>query len=114
MKNDVSNSATAVKDPVCGMNVNRATARHHVEHAGQSYYFCCAQCAEKFKAGPEKYLSASAPPHSSNLVIPQAAHSTQPPAAVSSEHHAAYVCPMCPQVRESTPGPCPRCGMALE
>src|SRR5437764_10104916 len=27
---------------------------------------------------------------------------------------AAYVCPMCPEVRESKPGACPSCGMALE
>ncbi len=26
----------------------------------------------------------------------------------------AYVCPMCPEVRESKPGACPSCGMALE
>src|SRR5690348_8209863 len=25
-----------------------------------------------------------------------------------------YVCPMHPEVRESEPGPCPKCGMALE
>ena len=31
-----------------------------------------------------------------------------PPAA------AAYVCPMCPEVRETEPVPCPSCGMALE
>ena len=27
---------------------------------------------------------------------------------------ASYVCPMCPEVRESKPGACPSCGMALE
>ena len=26
----------------------------------------------------------------------------------------SYVCPMCPEVRESKPGACPSCGMALE
>ena len=26
----------------------------------------------------------------------------------------AYVCPMHPEVREDRPGPCPKCGMALE
>jgi P-type Cu+ transporter len=33
-----------------------------------------------------------------------------PGAAVSP----AYVCPMCPKVRETKPGACPSCGMALE
>jgi P-type Cu+ transporter len=114
MTNDVSNSATAVRDPVCGMNVNPATARHRVEHAGKSHYFCCAQCAEKFKAGPEKYLSASSTSHSSNLVFPQAIGSPKSSVAAPPGNQAAYVCPMCPEIRESKPGPCPRCGMALE
>ena len=26
----------------------------------------------------------------------------------------SYVCPMCPEVRETKPGACPSCGMALE
>src|SRR5215831_125995 len=30
------------------------------------------------------------------------------------ERRILYVCPMCPGVRESKPGPCPSCGMALE
>ncbi len=114
MKNDVSNSATAVKDPVCGMNVNPATARHRAEHAGKSHYFCCAQCSEKFKADPEKYLFAAVQSHSSNLAILQGIGSAKPPAAAPSEYPAAYVCPMCPQILASKPGPCPRCGMALE
>ena len=29
-------------DPVCGMKVERATARFKTEHAGQEYFFCCA------------------------------------------------------------------------
>ena len=32
-----------------------------------------------------------------------------PPSSV-----AAYVCPMCPEVAVQPPGPCPKCGMALE
>src|SRR5947209_7139164 len=45
------------RDPVCGMNVNPATAKHVHEHAGKKYYFCCASCAEKFKANPEQSLN---------------------------------------------------------
>jgi Cu+-exporting ATPase len=43
------------------------------------------------------------------------------PAAIATkagpaQNHSApaYVCPMCPEVREPKPGPCPSCGMALE
>ena len=39
---------------------------------------------------------------------------TRRPAAGSPGTVAAYVCPMCPDVRETEPVPCPSCGMALE
>ena len=118
MKDDISNSATAMKDPVCGMNVNPATAKHHLEHAGKSVYFCCAPCAEKFKANPEKYISEATRPPSSSLVALQTPASrpapTAPVIANPESGQATYVCPMCPEVRASKPGPCPSCGMALE
>jgi Cu+-exporting ATPase len=118
MKDDISNSATAVKDPVCGMNVNPAIAKHHLEHAGKSVYFCCAPCVEKFKANPEKYLTEAARPPSSSLVALQTPASrsapTAPVANAGSGTQATYVCPMCPEVQASKPGPCPSCGMALE
>src|SRR5580658_9697186 len=123
MKQDASNSATAVKDPVCGMSVTPATAKDHLDHAGTSYYFCCAGCAAKFKADPEKYLAQPPRPPSSNLITlgaarPDAAQSTSSSANQSANrpptNQPNYVCPMCPQVRSSKPGPCPSCGMALE
>ena len=36
------------KDPICGMTVDVATARHVLEKDGARYYFCCAGCKEKF------------------------------------------------------------------
>ena len=35
-------------------------------------------------------------------------------AGAAASSVAAYVCPMCPEVRETEPVPCPSCGMALE
>jgi len=32
----------------------------------------------------------------------------------STSGSAAYVCPMCPEVRQDKPGACPSCGMSLE
>src|ERR1700736_3578550 len=119
-----SNPADAVlnleKDPVCGMNVNPATARHTHAHAGKTYYFCCAGCVEKFKADPEKYLRKPAT-MSSGLVMlgsvpptgataqaytsfhqPSSTHAPAPPA--NRQEAEAYVCPMCPEVREPKPG----------
>ncbi len=48
-------------DPVCGMTVDPATAKHKAEHAGQTFYFCSASCKTKFEADPGKYLSNEAP-----------------------------------------------------
>ena len=49
----------SARDPVCGMMVDPATTPHRAEHAGEPYYFCCAGCAEKFVADPERYLTKS-------------------------------------------------------
>src|SRR2546425_6486973 len=122
---NVANSATGVKDPVCGMSVDSATARYKLEHAGKSYYFCCGHCAEKFKSDPEKYAAGKnlALAHHPGLVTlePSAAISptTLNPLAGTQAHSSApsdsgYVCPMCPEVRQNRPTPCPKCGMALE
>ena len=46
------------KDPICGMDVEPETAAGSHVHDGQTYYFCCASCLEKFRAEPEKYLEA--------------------------------------------------------
>jgi xanthine dehydrogenase accessory factor len=35
-------------DPICGMTVNVAAARHKAEVEGVAYYFCCAGCRTKF------------------------------------------------------------------
>jgi xanthine dehydrogenase accessory factor len=40
-------------DPVCGMAVAIATARHSAEVKGTKYYFCCAGCRSKFLQSEE-------------------------------------------------------------
>src|SRR5438034_850685 len=106
---------TLIKDPVCGMAVDSATAKQRRAHGGQTYYFCSQHCAEKFEAAPEKFLQA--PARSSGIVTLGAKPVS---ASASVEHHPEapaktdYICPMCPEVREIEPGACPRCGMALE
>ena len=49
-------AGSTVKDPVCGMTVDPATARHKAQHGGETYYFCSAGCKTKFEADPAKYL----------------------------------------------------------
>ena len=91
-----SETATSVKDPVCGMSVDPHTAKHRAEHNGQPYYFCSAGCRTKFVADPQKYLS------------PEKARAEPVPAGT------IYTCPMHPEIRQEGPGSCPICGMALE
>ena len=90
--------SSLAKDPVCGMSVDRATAKHKAEHAGETYYFCSAGCREKFVAEPMRYL---APLSSAPLSSP-------------APLGAIYTCPMHPQIRQDHPGNCPICGMTLE
>lgn len=51
-------AALTALDPICGMTVEIATARHTAEHAGRSWYFCCGGCRERFLATPERYAAA--------------------------------------------------------
>ncbi len=45
-----------VKDPVCGMDVDPATAKHTAEYEGQTYYFCSLMCRKAFEDDPRQYL----------------------------------------------------------
>ena len=83
-------------DPVCGMSVDPATAKHTVDYQGRTYYFCCGGCRTKFIADPEKYLKPA----------------TAEPAPVPEG--TKWTCPMHPEIVADKPGPCPICGMALE
>jgi len=42
-------------DPICGMTVDVATARHTAEVDGETYYFCCANCRATFLRDPRQY-----------------------------------------------------------
>jgi xanthine dehydrogenase accessory factor len=45
-------------DPVCGMTVDRATARHLAEHDGMVYAFCSIGCRTRFIKDPARFLAA--------------------------------------------------------
>ena len=82
-------------DPVCGMSVDRPSARHMAKHQGERFYFCCESCQTKFEASPESWLGDRPAP---------------PPAPPGTK----YICPMCPEIETDEPADCPICGMALE
>ena len=91
-----------LKDPVCAMTVT-AQSPHTLQHEGQPVYFCSAGCKAKFAANPAQYPLSPPGPAAT-------APATAEPAGVG----AVYTCPMHPEVRQDHPGPCPKCGMALE
>ncbi|MCC6337785.1 MAG: heavy metal translocating P-type ATPase [Myxococcales bacterium] len=86
------------KDPVCGMEVDLRRPAATAPHGKHTYFFCSAACAQRFTAAPEGFVAkqsaASAPPE-----VPEG---------------TVWICPMDPEVRETKPGACPLCGMALE
>ena len=88
-----------LKDPVCGMSVTE-TSQHSFEHEGQTYFFCCGGCRTKFSADPAHYLAGEP--------------GAQRQRTVAVEGASAYICPMCPEIREDQPTSCPKCGMALD
>jgi len=46
-----------VKDPVCGMEIDPASAAGSSEHEGQTIYFCNLNCKKSFDAEPAKYAT---------------------------------------------------------
>ena len=45
-------------DPVCGMTVTADASARPLEHAGVTYYFCCAGCRRTFEENPDAYVKA--------------------------------------------------------
>jgi Cu+-exporting ATPase len=98
-----------LRDPVCGMRVT-PQAKFHSEYRGKSWYFCGPRCKQRFDAEPEAVLAAAQGPGGAQACGGHAA--THP--APHGQVHAAYTCPMHPEVTQAGPGSCPKCGMALE
>ena len=59
---DIAAEALEVRDPVCGMTVEIASARYTSEHDGRHYYFCNVRCQESFQLEPARYLAAPPKP----------------------------------------------------
>jgi Cu+-exporting ATPase len=91
-----ADAAYLVKDPVCGMEVDLRTAKHAAEAGEKTYYFCSEGCKTKFVADPMSYIGEK----------------PKSPAPVPAG--TIYTCPMHPNIRQTGPGNCPICGMALE
>ena len=48
--------AARVKDPVCGMEIDKDQAFGMTQKGGKQIYFCSENCQNKFNAEPKKYL----------------------------------------------------------
>ena len=114
-------------DPVCGMQVNEATAKATTDYDGQRYSFCSAGCRDKFVANPSAWVKAptdaSRVPAKAAVVAAHAGHPGHDPrpatapavpsAQVLPSPSAQYTCPMHPEIIRDKAGDCPLCGMAL-
>jgi P-type Cu+ transporter len=92
-------------DPVCGMTVDPGPQTLTAEHEGSRYYFCSGSCLDKFHKDPQAYLKDKSA---------QAGSKESHASDAEAEPGAKYTCPMHPEVIQVGPGPCPKCGMALE
>ncbi len=45
-----------VRDPVCGMQFDDASARAMVRHRDVTYYFCCERCKVAFEHDSDRFL----------------------------------------------------------
>ncbi|HEY2599513.1 MAG TPA: permease [Candidatus Dormibacteraeota bacterium] len=54
---------TSAIDPVCGMAVDRSTAKEKMSHQDTTYYFCSPGCRQSFAADPARYLGGAKAGH---------------------------------------------------
>ena len=102
----IESESKAAIDPVCGMSVDKSTAKHTLNLDGETYYFCSRSCLEKFSANPAIFIGQ---PRNESCC---AGHKQE--TSLEAPEDAFYTCPMHPEVRQKGPGNCPKCGMALE
>ena len=94
------------RDPVCGMAVDRISAKHHDEHLGSTSFFCSAGCLNKFQEDPDRFLNSPGQGPAAPY-LPISAVGDVPEGSI-------WTCPMHPEIRKDGSGTCPICGMALE
>jgi len=111
-------------DPICGMQVDEATAIS-AERDGTTYYFCCEHCRSRFLDGATQPSGGDSSccggsgdagaPTGELVTLGVAPGSGQTGQAATTGHGTAkYICPMCPGIESEHPAACSKCGMALE
>ena len=91
-----------VIDPVCGMKVQPEKAAAKTVYAENTYHFCSTKCHARFESNPLAYVGKDREVHAVTQSITPAKSGNM------------YTCPMHAEIRQTGPGSCPKCGMALE
>src|SRR5690606_2299252 len=87
-------------DPICGMTVNKSTPIR-AERDGETFYFCCAGCRQKFLAPGEQASSVEGLPLLDIGGAPS--HHGHHSADVVPPSTAKYYCPMCEGIESDKP-----------
>ena len=93
---------SVVIDPVCGMKIQPEKAAAKTVYEEKTYHFCSTKCHAKFESNPLAYVGKDREVHAVTQSITPAKSGNM------------YTCPMHPEIRQTGPGSCPKCGMALE
>ena len=56
-------TTSSTTDPVCGIQVDPATAAGSSRWQGKTFHFCSRSCKEKFDADPSRFVTQSEPEH---------------------------------------------------
>lgn len=101
-----------LKDPVCGMNVQRSDRYYSFNN--QKFYFCSDSCQKKFSQNPTNFLNKADEAHSCCNHHRSPDKEKNNYTKTSTTQQLIYTCPMHPEIEEDHAGTCPKCGMALE
>ncbi len=104
----IDENGKPIAQKLCPVTGDPIDPKIFVDQDGRRIYFCCNACPPVFKKDPAKYLKIV----DEQLKNPPAAVTT-PAAPAAPTGDVVYTCPMHPEVRESKPGKCPKCGMDL-
>lgn len=70
-------------DPVCGMSVDEKNSAGTSLYEGKTYYFCSAQCLQKFQTNPTAFVQAAG--QSGEKIAPDLGHAMPATTAVTSK-----------------------------
>ena len=110
-------------DPVCGMDADERFAAGKSEYKGTTYCFCSLGCKKRFDADPEQFIDVSdsdekQPAQTTHerdeLDVASIVRNREQGRSSISRNERIHTCPMHPEILQTGPGSCPKCGMALE